>query len=184
VGEKLEEEPPALRHGGHGAGQLVLGQRLDLLLLPTRDRRGQQVSEAVCRVAADQPVLGCGREQRLHRRKVQPHRVRGYAAAGDLERVPRQVARLDLGETHPSEERDRAANRTGRDTTDFGRRCLTGQAVRDNERRLLAEYREPTEWPRLVSEEPREGQEELRAFPRLEQSVRQGGKRSTTRPSG
>jgi hypothetical protein len=76
------------------------------------------------------------------------------------------------------------ANRTGRDTTGFGRRCLTGQAVRDNERRLLAEYREPTEWPRLVSEEPHEGQEELRAFPRLEQSVRQGGKRSTTRPSG
>jgi hypothetical protein len=64
------------------------------------------------------------------------------------------------------------ANRTGRDTSGFGRRRLSGQAVRDNERR---QRRQPVEQPRREADEPEhqpEGKDRLPEFPRLEQALR------------
>src|SRR6185437_1976555 len=57
------------------------------------------------RVRADDAILNGGREKRAHRRDGEANGVRRHAASLDRGDELADVARLNLGESHPAEER-------------------------------------------------------------------------------
>ena len=78
--EEREQQPPLGRRRVEQPCELILGQRVRLLL-PVVGLRRRRDADARRRVRADKPVLDGGREQRAQRREREPDGVAGEAAA-------------------------------------------------------------------------------------------------------
>ena len=87
--EQLEEQPPLLGDLRQQAPELLLGQRLRVLVL-LRPRPVQRQPDAGGRVRANVAGLESVGEHRLHGCEREPHRARGDAAIGD---VPGEAAK-------------------------------------------------------------------------------------------
>jgi hypothetical protein len=105
--EQLEEDPPPLGDLREQTPELLLGQRLDLLVLLRLPDALERQAHARGRVGANVPGLERVREQRLHRRQREPNRAGGDAALGDVPGEALDVRRLDRRQRHAGEERDR-----------------------------------------------------------------------------